>query len=88
MATWRYEISFRVLKNISLRLLVKYFTTLEEKFRISARPCNIFYNSEIVGIKSTSSSTAVARTANEIKKISWGKCKYPILDGNSKILTA
>ena len=25
------------------RSLVKYFSTLEEKFRISARPCNILY---------------------------------------------
>ena len=46
MAAWRYEISFRVLKKYftrSLRSLVKYFSTLEEKFRISARPCNILY---------------------------------------------
>ena len=27
----------------SLRSLVKYFSTLEDKFRISARPCNILY---------------------------------------------
>ena len=27
----------------SLRSLVKYISTLEEKFRISARPCNILY---------------------------------------------
>ena len=27
----------------SLHSLVKYFSTLEEKFRISARPCNILY---------------------------------------------
>ena len=27
----------------SLRSLVKYFSTLKEKFRISARPCNILY---------------------------------------------
>ena len=27
----------------SLRSLVKYFSTLEEKFRICARPCNILY---------------------------------------------
>ena len=27
----------------SLRSLLKYFSTLEEKFRISARPCNILY---------------------------------------------
>ena len=46
MAAWRYEISFRVLKKYftrSLRSLVKYFSTPEEKFRISARPCNILY---------------------------------------------
>ena len=39
MAAWRYEISLLVLK--------KYFTrslrSLEEKFRISAWPCNILY---------------------------------------------
>ena len=27
----------------SLRSLVKYFSALEEKFQISARPCNILY---------------------------------------------
>ena len=27
----------------SLRSLVKYFSALEKKFRISARPCNILY---------------------------------------------
>ena len=27
----------------SLRSLVKYFSTLEEKFHISTRPCNILY---------------------------------------------
>ena len=46
MAAWRYEISLRVLKKYftrSLRSLVKYFSTLEEKFRISAWPCNILY---------------------------------------------
>ena len=46
MAAWRYEISLLVLKKYftrSLRSLVKYFWTLEEKFRISARPCNILY---------------------------------------------
>ena len=35
MAAWRYKISLRVLKNI--------FSTLEEKFRNSKRPCNILY---------------------------------------------
>ena len=34
MAAWRYEIFFLVLKN---------FSKLEQKFRISARPCNIRY---------------------------------------------
>ena len=46
MAAWRYEISLRVLKKNftrSLRSLMKYFSTLEENFRISARPCNILY---------------------------------------------
>ena len=46
MAAWRYEISLLVLKKYftrSLRSLVKYFSTLEEKFRISVRPCNILY---------------------------------------------
>ena len=44
MAAWRNEISLLVLKKYftrSLRSLVKYFSTLEEKFRISVRPCNI-----------------------------------------------
>ena len=46
MAARRYEISLLVLKKYftrSLRSLVKYFSTLEEKFRVSARPCNILY---------------------------------------------
>ena len=46
MAAWRYEISLLVLKTYftrSLCSLVKYFPTLEEKFHISARPCNILY---------------------------------------------
>ena len=46
MAARRYEISLLVLKKYftrSLRSLVKYFSTREEKFRISARPCNILY---------------------------------------------
>ena len=44
MAAWRYEISLLVLKKYftrSRRSLVKYFSTLEEKFRIPVRPCNI-----------------------------------------------
>ena len=46
MAPWRYEISLLMLKKyftLSLRSLVKYVSTLEKKFRISARPCNILY---------------------------------------------
>ena len=46
MAAWRYEISLLMLKKyftLSLRSLVKYVSTLEEKFRISARPCIILY---------------------------------------------
>ena len=46
MAAWRYENSLLVLKKyftLSLLSLVKYFSTLEEKFRISAQPCNILY---------------------------------------------
>ena len=46
MAAWRYKISLLVLKKYftrSLRSLVKYFSTLEEKFRVSERPCNILY---------------------------------------------
>ena len=46
MAAWRYEISLLVLKNISLVRCAhswNIFSTLEEKFRISARPCNILY---------------------------------------------
>ena len=42
MAARRYEISLQVLKNIRER--VKYFfSTREEKFRISKRPCNILF---------------------------------------------
>ena len=46
MAAWRYENSLLVLKKyftLSLLSLVQYFSTLEEKFRISAQPCNILY---------------------------------------------
>ena len=46
MTAWRYKISLLVLKKYftrSLRSLVKYFSTLEEKFRISVQPCNILY---------------------------------------------
>ena len=46
MTAWRYEISLLVLKKYftsERSERVKYFSTLEEKFRISARPCNILY---------------------------------------------
>ena len=46
MAAWRYEISFLVLKNFSLVGFAhswNIFSTLEEKFHISERPCNILY---------------------------------------------
>ena len=44
MAAWRYEISLLVLKTFhSFAALTRYFSTLEEKFRISAQPCNILY---------------------------------------------
>ena len=46
MAAWRYEISLLVLKKYftcSQHSLVKYFSTLEEKFRTSAWPCNMLY---------------------------------------------
>ena len=46
MASWRYEISLLVLKKHFTRSLgspLKYFSTLEEKLRIFARPCNILY---------------------------------------------
>ena len=47
MAAWRYEISLLVLKKYftsERSERVKYFSTPEEKFRISARPCNILYH--------------------------------------------
>ena len=46
MVAWRYEISLLVLKKIFhsfAALTRKYFSTLEEKFRIAARPCDILY---------------------------------------------
>ena len=45
-ATWGYEISLFVVKKYftsERSERVKYFSTLEEKFHISARPCNILY---------------------------------------------
>ena len=46
MAAWRHKISLLVLKKYFthlLRSLVKYFSTLKEKFHISVRQCNILY---------------------------------------------
>ena len=46
MAAWRYEVSLLVLKKYfthTLHSLVKFFSTLEEKFCISMWPCNILY---------------------------------------------
>ena len=46
MAAWRYKISLLVLKKYFMSERserVKYFSTLEEKFRISARPFDILY---------------------------------------------
>ena len=46
MAAWRYEITLLVLKKYftrSLRSLMKYLSTLKEKFHISAQPSNILY---------------------------------------------
>ena len=46
MAARRYEISLLVLKKYftrSLCTLMKYFSTLEEKCRISKRPCNVLF---------------------------------------------
>ena len=45
MAAWRYEISLLVLKifHSFTALTREIFSTLEEKFRISVRPCNILY---------------------------------------------
>ena len=41
MAARRYEISLQVLKNIAQTSEV--FSTQEEKFRISKRPCNVLF---------------------------------------------
>ena len=43
MVAWKNKISLLMLKNSLLCSLVKYFSTLEEKFRIPTRPCNILY---------------------------------------------
>ena len=52
MAAWRYEISLLVLKKYftsERSSLVKYFSTQEEKFRISKWPCNVLYLGKIWG---------------------------------------
>ena len=51
MAAWRYEISL---------LVLKYFSTLEEKFCISAWPCNILANDQqtITAVQSENSSSS------------------------------
>ena len=56
MAAWRYEISLLVLKKYftsERSERVKYFSTLEEKFRISARPCNILYVSGFRSVRTS-----------------------------------
>ena len=44
----------------SLRSLVKYFSTLEEKFRIFARPCNILYLFNVVNMLSHTASLQIS----------------------------
>ena len=70
---WRYEISLLVLKKYftcSLRSLVTYFSTLEEKFRIPALPCNILYinNKKKQNKKNKQNETKIKQT-NKQKKI-------------------
>ena len=46
MGAWRYEISLLVLKKYftsERSERVKYFSTLDKKFRFSSRPCHILY---------------------------------------------
>ena len=45
MAAWRRDFSSSAEKYFTrfLRSLVKYFSTREEKFRISKRPCNVLF---------------------------------------------
>ena len=43
MAAWRELLVLKKYFTRSLRSVLKYFPTLEEKFWISVRPCNIFY---------------------------------------------
>ena len=69
MAAWRYEISLLVLKKYFTRLLcslLKYFSTLEEKFRISVWPCNILYLLNIALKKNIAKNTSFHRTQFDI----------------------
>ena len=43
MVAWRYEISLRVLKNISRVSAAIFFNTRREILYISTQPCNILY---------------------------------------------
>ena len=57
MAARRYKISLHVFKKYftsERSERVKYFSTLEEKFRISARPWNILYQKHITPKRLTS----------------------------------
>ena len=70
MAAWRYEISLLVLKKYftsERSERVKYFSTLEEKFCISARPCNILYISFML-LTGTENSVVVKLLKAEYKR--------------------
>ena len=61
MAAWRYEISLLVLKKLIFHsfavLTHEIFSTLEETFHISARPCNILYLSNFQTLTRTTVNT-------------------------------
>ena len=68
MAAWRYEISLLVLEKYFtclLRSLMKYFSTLEEKFRISTRPCNILYLWFVIQLISLRISGVISRVLDK-----------------------
>ena len=74
MAAWRYEISLLVLKKYftserSERL--KYSSTLEEKFRISARPCNILYLWYLLKTSSKYTITDCVALQKDIRWMYW-----------------
>ena len=80
MAAWRYEISLLMLKKYfthSLRPLTKYFSTLDDKFRISAQPCNILYITQIFAFMSVFmkhqqlTSSAMAISIHFLLKQAW-----------------